>query len=87
MATGTTGPMLTLPCIPAGSGVIDSNHLFCPSKGKNVIYDLSTGAAVWTGSFPNTGPAVVAGAYVVSATNFYISKRDSYIYAEAHGLP
>ena len=41
----------------------DSNTIYDP--GSNSLYSLSTGRAIWTGTFPSSGVGAVAGASIV----------------------
>lgn len=69
---------VALPCTTKGFGVVDANHVYCPST--NTIYDLTSSAAVWTGSASGLGIGAIAGGYAVYA-------KDHHIYAEAYSFP
>ncbi len=70
VSSATNVASITLPCTLVGFGVVDATHVYCPST--TAIYDLTTSAAVWTGSAPAFPIGANAGAYVVYPLGHHI---------------
>ncbi len=60
--------------IPQLTSLLPVNSGWVYSSANNAIYSLTSGQAVWTGSYPSTGTGAVAGDYIVyvSGTNVVV---------------
>lgn len=70
VSTSTTVATIAVPCSTKGFRAIDATHIYCPST--NAIYDLTTSAAVWTGSAPAFPIGTIAGAYAVYPLDHHV---------------